>query len=42
MKITKGKLIAAGIICVALAVSYVAGGGYAVKRRQGQQSLPPS
>lgn len=31
MKITKGKLIAAGIICTALAVTYISGGGYAVK-----------
>lgn len=31
MKITKGKLIAAVIICAALVVTYVAGGGYAVK-----------
>lgn len=31
MKITKGKLIAAVIICVALVGTYIAGGGYAVK-----------
>ncbi|QIB69650.1 DUF4430 domain-containing protein [Aminipila butyrica] len=31
MKLTKGKLIAAGVICGALVITYVAGGGYAVK-----------
>lgn len=31
MKITKSKLIAAAIICTTLVVTYVAGGGYAVK-----------
>ncbi|HWQ80421.1 MAG TPA: DUF4430 domain-containing protein [Anaerovoracaceae bacterium] len=31
MKITKGKIIAAAVICALLAASYIMGGGYAVK-----------
>jgi hypothetical protein len=37
VKISKGKLIAAGILCAALAVTYFAGGGYAAKESSSEK-----